>query len=84
MATGTVTRPDQRAPDGDWLTWLILAGRGWGKNMRRLEELAHLRELRENEVIVPVAEEEKVVNMNRQQRRAWGRRQQKAKQGSKS
>ena len=24
-------RPDQFAPEGDWLTWLILAGRGWGK-----------------------------------------------------
>lgn len=24
-------RPDQFPPDGDWLTWLILAGRGWGK-----------------------------------------------------
>lgn len=24
-------RPDQRAPEGDWQTWLILAGRGWGK-----------------------------------------------------
>jgi len=26
-----LSRPDQRAPEGDWLTWLILAGRGWGK-----------------------------------------------------
>lgn len=24
-------RPDQLAPPGDWLVWLILAGRGWGK-----------------------------------------------------
>ncbi len=24
-------RPDQRAPEGDWYTWLILAGRGYGK-----------------------------------------------------
>ncbi len=24
-------RPEQFAPEGDWLTWLILAGRGWGK-----------------------------------------------------
>ena len=24
-------RPDQLAPEGDWFTWLILAGRGWGK-----------------------------------------------------
>lgn len=25
-------RPDQLAPGGDWRTWLILAGRGWGKS----------------------------------------------------
>ncbi len=24
-------RPEQRAPGGEWLTWLILAGRGFGK-----------------------------------------------------
>lgn len=24
-------RQDQRIPDGDWTSWLILAGRGWGK-----------------------------------------------------
>jgi phage terminase large subunit-like protein len=24
-------RPEQLPPDGDWTTWLILAGRGWGK-----------------------------------------------------
>lgn len=24
-------RPDQLAPEGTWTTWLILAGRGWGK-----------------------------------------------------
>ncbi len=24
-------RPEQLAPDGDWNTWLCLAGRGWGK-----------------------------------------------------
>lgn len=24
-------RPNQRAPEGEWLTWLILAGRGFGK-----------------------------------------------------
>lgn len=24
-------RPDQMAPEGDWRTWLALAGRGWGK-----------------------------------------------------
>lgn len=26
-----IARPEQLPPDGDWLTWLILAGRGWGK-----------------------------------------------------
>lgn len=26
-----IARPQQLAPEGDWLTWLILAGRGWGK-----------------------------------------------------
>lgn len=26
-----LARPAQIAPDGDWLTWLILAGRGFGK-----------------------------------------------------
>jgi predicted phage terminase large subunit-like protein len=26
-----LARPEQKAPPGDWLTWLILAGRGWGK-----------------------------------------------------
>jgi phage terminase large subunit-like protein len=26
-----LARPEQRPPEGDWLTWLILAGRGWGK-----------------------------------------------------
>ncbi len=24
-------RPEQLPPDGDWRTWLIMAGRGWGK-----------------------------------------------------
>jgi len=24
-------RPDQRPPEGEWSTWLIMAGRGWGK-----------------------------------------------------
>ena len=28
---GAVARPEQLAPGGDWDTWLILAGRGWGK-----------------------------------------------------
>ena len=33
-------RPDQITPEGDWLTWLILAGRGWGKTRTGAEDLA--------------------------------------------
>lgn len=25
-------RPDQMLPEGDWFTWLIMSGRGWGKS----------------------------------------------------
>lgn len=32
-------RPDQLTPDGDWLTWLILAGRGWGKTRTGAEDV---------------------------------------------
>ena len=28
-------RPEQRLPDGDWINWLILAGRGIGQDSRR-------------------------------------------------
>ena len=28
---GLHARPEQALPGGDWLVWLILAGRGWGK-----------------------------------------------------
>jgi phage terminase large subunit-like protein len=31
MPWSALARPEQIAPSGDWLTWLILAGRGWGK-----------------------------------------------------
>src|SRR3546814_14743875 len=37
-------RPDQLPPSGDWFTWLILAGRGWGKTRTGSEwvrDLAH-------------------------------------------
>ena len=33
-------RPDQIAPPGDWLTWVILAGRGWGKTRTGAEAVA--------------------------------------------
>lgn len=37
-------RPDQMAPEGDWSTWLVLAGRGFGKTRMGAEwirDLAH-------------------------------------------
>ena len=33
------TRPDQLPPKWDWLIWLILAGRGWGKTRTGAETL---------------------------------------------
>lgn len=35
-------RPDQLPPPGDWQTWLILAGRGWGKTRTGAEYVADL------------------------------------------
>jgi phage terminase large subunit-like protein len=34
-----VGRPEQFAPDGDWLVWLIRSGRGWGKTRTGAEWL---------------------------------------------
>ncbi len=36
----TQARPQQLTPDGDWATWLILAGRGWGKTRTGAEDAA--------------------------------------------
>src|SRR6266403_2014959 len=33
-------RPQQLTPDGNWSTWLILAGRGWGKTRTGAEDAA--------------------------------------------
>ena len=33
-------RPQQVTPDGNWSTWLILAGRGWGKTRTGAEDAA--------------------------------------------
>ena len=33
-------RPAQQSPDGDWSTWLIMSGRGWGKTRTGAEEVA--------------------------------------------
>lgn len=40
-----LARPEQRPPTDRWLTWLILAGRGWGKTRTGAEwvQEAHLR-----------------------------------------
>jgi len=32
-------RPDQMQPEGNWITWLILAGRGWGKTRTGAETI---------------------------------------------
>lgn len=37
-----VARPEQLPPTGDWQTWLILAGRGWGKTRAAAEYVADL------------------------------------------
>ena len=34
-------RPDQIQPPGEWVTWLILAGRGWGKTRTGAEWVRH-------------------------------------------
>jgi phage terminase large subunit-like protein len=33
-------RPEQLAPDGTWLVWLILAGRGWGKTKTAAQDMS--------------------------------------------
>jgi phage terminase large subunit-like protein len=40
----TQARPEQRPPLGDWRTWLILAGRGWGKTRTGAEWLRARRD----------------------------------------
>lgn len=35
-------RPDQLPPPGEWSTWLILAGRGWGKTRTGAEWVRHM------------------------------------------
>ncbi len=37
-----MSRPDQRLPLGDWRTWLILAGRGFGKTRTGAEAIRQL------------------------------------------
>jgi hypothetical protein len=35
----SVARPEQLAPEGEWLIWLIHAGRGWGKTKTGAERV---------------------------------------------
>ncbi len=37
-----IARPEQLPPKGDWLVWLILAGRGWGKTRSGAEWVADM------------------------------------------
>jgi predicted phage terminase large subunit-like protein len=39
IASSRPLRPSQQTPDGDWRTWLILAGRGWGKTLTGAEDV---------------------------------------------
>lgn len=48
----TWARPEQLMPEGDWLTWLVLAGRGFGKS-RALAEA--VREITTREAGVRIA-----------------------------
>jgi phage terminase large subunit-like protein len=41
----TIARPDQLAPPGDWRTWLVKAGRGWGKTRVGAEWVRGAKEL---------------------------------------
>jgi phage terminase large subunit-like protein len=38
-AWAAIARPEQLPPDGDWRTWLIQAGRGWGKTRTGAETI---------------------------------------------
>jgi phage terminase large subunit-like protein len=38
---GSIGRPEQQLPEGNWLFWLLLTGRGWGKT-RTLSEVARI------------------------------------------
>jgi predicted phage terminase large subunit-like protein len=39
VAPARLLRPSQTTPVGDWRTWLILAGRGWGKTLTGAEDV---------------------------------------------
>ena len=48
-------RPKQIRPQGDWLTWLLLAGRGFGKTRTAAEDIADYALWHPNETIAVVA-----------------------------
>lgn len=37
----TKARAKQITPDGDWATWLLMTGRGWGKTETGAQDMAH-------------------------------------------
>src|SRR5205814_6431725 len=55
----TKARPAQRTPIGDWGTWLILAGRGWGKTRTGAEDVAFYAMANDIAVIAPTYSDER-------------------------
>src|SRR5579862_1192126 len=52
------SRADQRIPDGNWQTWLVLAGRGFGKTRTGAETVRQwVRRYRYVNVIAPTADD---------------------------
>src|SRR5271165_6765831 len=41
---GAIARPEQLPPGGSWATWLVLAGRGWGKTRTGAEWVRSIAE----------------------------------------
>lgn len=51
-------RPDQLPPNGEWRTWLVLAGRGWGKTRVGAEWVrASIKHFQLVNVIAPTADD---------------------------
>jgi predicted phage terminase large subunit-like protein len=49
-------REEQKTPEGEWLVWLLLAGRGYGKTRTAAEDVAWYGLNRKNSLIAIVAE----------------------------
>lgn len=56
---GYWARPNQLPPEGDWLTWLVLAGRGFGKTRCAAEWIRSRVDSREASRIALIAETQK-------------------------